>query len=227
MFHALYYNNAWHHPLICFVGVAALLLTLARTLPFLTAYLVVFAAEISLDALCTGAWSPVPKDIHRTIAIAFVVIGDWRYLLLFERYSRGSRDGARSGGLFWWSSISMAFIVPLLQAAVIKLAPELFTDSRRVYLVYELMFACLATVLLRVVIPRRMRDHDPEIVGFVRGITRFFIVQYLLWASADILFLLGNEWALALRLVPNTLYYAGFLLFVWWRAPDAPPRSRQ
>ncbi len=227
MFHALYYNNAWHHPLICFVGVAALLLTLARALPFLTAYLVVFAAEISLDALCTGAWSPVPKDIHRTIAISFVVIGDWRYLLLFERYSRGAKDGATSrGGTFWWSSVAMAFIVPLTQAAVIKLAPELFTDSRRVYLVYELMFACLATVLLRVVIPRRMRDHDPKVVGFVRGITRFFIVQYLLWASADILFLLGNEWALGLRLVPNTLYYAGFLLFVWWRAPDAPPRSR-
>lgn len=225
MFHALYYNNAWHHPLICFVGVACLLLALARRLPFLSAYLVVFAAEISLDALCTGAWSPVPKDIHRTVAISFVVLGDWRYLLLFERYSRGRPDGgAPARAWYWLSSVALAFVVPLLQAAVIKLAPGWFTDSRRVYLVYELMFACLATVLLTRVIPRRMRDHDPRITRFVRGVTRFFIVQYLLWASADILFLLGNEWALALRLVPNTLYYAGFLLFVWWTAPDAPAR---
>ena len=29
-----------------------------------------------------------------------------------------------------------------------------------------------------------------------------------------------HDWALLLRLVPNTLYYAGFLLFVLWTAPE-------
>ena len=65
-----------------------------------------------------------------------------------------------------------------------------------------------------------MSGHRADVRRFVQAITAFFVVQYLLWATSDILILSGQDWALALRLVPNTMYYAGFLLFVLWRAPD-------
>jgi hypothetical protein len=50
-------------------------------------------------------------------------------------------------------------------------------------------------------------------------VASFEIVQYALWALADVLILSGMSWGFLLRIVPNSLYYAFFLPFVWWTAP--------
>ena len=46
----------------------------------------------------------------------------------------------------------------------------------------------------------------------------YVAVYYALWATADLLILgTGRDVAWALRIVPNQLYYAWYLPFVYWR----------
>ncbi|MEZ4253518.1 MAG: hypothetical protein R3B99_35360 [Polyangiales bacterium] len=56
----------------------------------------------------------------------------------------------------------------------------------------------------------------------MRGATALFATLYALWATADVVLLLGVELGHLLRIVPNVLYYAVFLVFV---AATAPSRT--
>ncbi|MCA9694189.1 MAG: hypothetical protein KC636_31680, partial [Myxococcales bacterium] len=177
MFQAVY-ESAWHHPVVCFAGVVALLSLVARRLPFLTAYLILFALEIAADALVTGAWTPTTPATKQPLAIAFVILGDFRYLLLFERYTRLTPGqgglGPPKSGRFWLTASALAFVVPLTQTALLKTMPAVFADPVWIFLVYELLFAALTTILLLVVLPRRMPAPSPE-RRFVRAISIFFL----------------------------------------------------
>ena len=61
------YDSAWHHPFIAYVAGLALLFAIARQLPFLYGYLLVFLVTILADATVTGGWSPVPLDTFARI----------------------------------------------------------------------------------------------------------------------------------------------------------------
>jgi hypothetical protein len=85
------YDSHWHNPILFLVaGVAFLAFAVARGLPFLRAYALLFTIEIMTDALLTGGWSPLGQGASAASALAviFVVLGDWRYFLLLERYAR-------------------------------------------------------------------------------------------------------------------------------------------
>lgn len=209
MFQSIY-DSGWHHPFVAWLGVAALALALTKRPPgFLRTFLIVFGVEIAVDALCTGALSPVPPSVLSSVSIVFVIAGDWRLFLLVERAARPQGAIARSLGL--------AFVVPVLQAIAIKAAPALFAEPRWIYLVYELLFVVLALVLRFAILPKRIAD--PALRRWALGCVSWFIVGYSLWATADVIILAGGEWGLLLRLIPNAMYYAGFLLFVAWTAP--------
>ena len=70
------------------------------------------------------------------------------------------------------------------------------------------------------VLPKRELD-DPR-RRWMNGLSSFVTVQYLLWASADVMILSGLDMGYALRLVANTLYYAAFVPFAWLMAPKNP-----
>lgn len=216
------YDSAWHHPGVAWLGALILLVWIARsrsgsaTAPwptgFLLAFLVGFGIEIAVDALFTGAFSPVSSALMSTVGIVFVIAGDWRLFALVEH----TVDPRPS----WIArSLLLAFLVPVLQAAAIKAWPEVFGEPRRIYLAYEALFVLLGLVLRLVILPRRLAQATPAMRAWALGAVTWFVVQYALWVISDVLILAGAEWALLLRIVPNTMYYAGFLLFVARTAP--------
>jgi cytochrome c2 len=71
------------------------------------------------------------------------------------------------------------------------------------------------------VLPRR-RDTDSKDASFLKSLTYFELLQYGLWIVADVLLYLGLSWALSLRLLANVFYYALFVPYAWWRAPQSP-----
>lgn len=223
------YESPWHNPASFFainLVFAAVLFaaevrrrargTEAADGRFLRAFLALFLVEISADAWLTGGWSPLPGtwlSSHATgIAIAFVILGDFRYFLLVERFA--PPGSGRFSAAQFARALALAFVVPV---ASLVLRLGLPNDQRVTFLAYEVVFACLATALRFVVLPRRL---EPGAVRqWLLRVTSFEIVQYVLWALADVVILAGMDWGFALRLVPNTLYYAGFLPFVFATAP--------
>ncbi|APR75706.1 Hypothetical protein A7982_01052 [Minicystis rosea] len=221
MFQAIY-DSPW--AATAFVGAAsfAALALWIRRKSFLVAYFVLFTVEILADALRSGSWAP---PIHPAwagaVGIAFVVLGDFRYFLLVERFAQRSaaRPGDATAPSAWAVATVLALIVPVASVPVIKLLPPRCADVRWTYLAYEVMFVALAVALRAVVLPRRLAAAPAAVRRWLLGVTTFQIVQYALWASADVLILGGADAGFALRLVPNAMYYALFLPFVAFRAP--------
>jgi hypothetical protein len=211
------YDSGWHHPGLAFVLCAVALLVVRFRVPKspLRTLLLVFTGTTALDAFLGGALSPLPQgtNLAQNVSITAVIVGDFRLFALLEGFRRETR---------WLPALLRAavlsFLVPVAQALVILSLPEVFTEQRRIYLVYELFFVMLATGLLLLRYPSR-RASSPELGWYATGLLTFFLVQYGLWVVSDVLILSGVEAAWGLRLVPNALYYGLFLLFAAWRAP--------
>lgn len=214
------YDSAWQHPGLAWLGTLLLLFVLWRRRPtgWLQGYAILFGLSTALDAWCTGALSPVPPALQSGVAIGFVIIGDLRLFALIEHVFGPRR-------LWWLRALAWAFLVPVLQAAAIRGWPEVFAEPRKIYLVYELLFLALGLVLRFGWLPRRAAaqvEGSEQKRKWALGAVSWFVVQYALWATADVLILLGAEWALVLRVVPNAMYYAGFVSFVVVTGAHAP-----
>lgn len=216
MFREAYYS-IYHHPLVMWaVGATVLAALLARGAPkkgFLGVALVVFQLEIMLDAWMTGGLKPIPNEgaIATAASVAFVIIGDLRYFVLLERF--GNPKG---------KTISRWLLLPIGYALIVPLASNVARfiwpgNFRALFLTYELMFATLAIIVRVLVLPKRESTAPHH--GFATALTRFEIAQYVLWASADIVILLGADVGYLLRFVPNLMYYTAFVPFVWKVAP--------
>ena len=228
-----FYDSALQHPGIAFIATAFFLIVFATKLPalraqrgarFLIGFVVLFGIEILADAFFTGAYSPVANTKWmQPVAITFVILGDYRYFVAVERAIRArSIDGVDGLGspATWGIALAFAFIVPVLSVIPPKMFPEAFTNMNAIFLVYEAMFFVLALVLHVAVGPRRLASVDGDLARWVRLLTLFELVQYGLWATADILILSGvSEPGYLLRVVPNTLYYGAFLPFLYFSAP--------
>lgn len=226
------YDSAWQHPGIAFAaGLAVLAFLLrerlsgrAKARPFAFAFAAIFLVEIVLDALFTGAFSPVMGTaFEMPIAIAFVILGDYRYFVALER-ARGPRDAKLFNG-GWLVALGWAFIIPVLSTIPQKIWPDWFTISNRIFLVYEAMFFVLALILRVAVLPKRLAGADPAHKRWAERLTDFELVQYALWAIADVVILSGVDAGYLLRIVPNAIYYAAFVPFAYLTAPsDEAPR---
>jgi hypothetical protein len=217
MFRALY-DSIYHHPLAMWaVGAVVLVALLAKNAPkrgLLGALLLVFQLEIMLDAWLTGALSPLTP--HTTLATAaavlFVILGDLRFFVLLERFTH-----PRGAHLTRWllAPVAYALWIPIVSNVASVVWPG---NLRAQFLTYEMMFAALAIVIRVRILPRRT-EVAPEHHAFGVKLTHFEIVQYALWASADVVILLGHDVGYLLRLVPNMMYYAAFVPFAWHSAP--------
>ena len=229
-----FYDSGWQHPGVAFLAAIPMVVAFALRRPFLLGFVALFGLEILIDALFTGALNPARGlGLDQPIAIAFVILGDYRYFVVIERSLRGAVTDLERPGLGPWTvwavALGLAFIVPVASTVPQLALPHLFPANdpyglHRIFIVYELMFLALALVMRFVVLPRRREAAAPELYAWAQRLTLFEIVQYGLWSLADAVILATHaDHGYLLRVVPNTLYYALFVPFVWW---TAPPRLR-
>jgi hypothetical protein len=214
------YDSAWHHPFIAYVAGFWLLLAIARRLPFLYAYLTVFLVAILADATVTGGWSPVPLDTpaYTAFSVLFIVLGDLRYFVLAERVTR-PRDSLWSVLRF---SLPISLLMPVATGIMTRTIP-MMADTRVLYAVYEAAMGVMVLALDR--FRFGPREINPATRRWVHEVSLLFAGLYFGWAAADVLLLAGVELGHLLRIVPNVLYYAAFLAWVYVRAPEAFKQS--
>ena len=208
------YDSAWHNPGLFWLCGAGFLALLARRPGPFGAWLAAFATVALADCTLTGALSPLPAtSTAATVAsIVFVILGDLRYFWITESVAHDEPLARRAP-----RALALSLIVPVASAVVRSVWPALFTSSRVTFLVYELMMVGLVAAhgfwLLRVAAARRPAERS-----FVGALLGFELAQYGLWASVDVLLRAGINEGYVARIVPNVMYYALFLPFVWWRS---------
>jgi hypothetical protein len=185
-----------------------------------------FTLEIVADAyVSANAPLRVPAVVSwphlQWVAIAFVILGDFRYFLAIERTIQGPETPVGVGGLrVWVTAVALAFIVPVLSVIPQKVWPDVFSNLRMTFLLYEVMFLILALVLRFIVLPRRLHDASAATKRYALRLTEFEIVQYALWASADVVITWIHEDAgFLLRWIPNLMYYVAFVPFATMTMP--------
>lgn len=201
------YASAWHHPGIAWAANLALLAFGVRKAPeHMRRFLIVAALAIMLDAWLTGALAPAwAKEHGQAIGIVFVIAGDLRYFYLLERSLL--------------RATLLALVVPIAQSAMMKLWPELFTSSRVIFLSYEALFVLFCVALWQLRYAPKTKE------PFLFRLTAFELVQYTLWATIDVLLLNGLDAMLLVRILPNILYYGGFLWFCCFASPRSPQQT--
>ena len=212
MFQAVY-ESPWHIPITAWIG-CAVAVALAITRRRLVAFTVFFAVVCSLDAWLTGPLTPLAQDSAAMTAagVTFVIAGDFRWFALLER---AARKRWSIGGFAL--ALVLAFIVPI--AVQIARAAGL-SEMRKIFLVYELCFFVLATIVWFFVLPKRFPSPSPW-ATFARRLTLFEIAQYGMWAAVDILLLTTKaDVGFLFRIVPNVAYYALFLIVVGLWVPE-------
>jgi hypothetical protein len=206
------YNSQLILPLLPFLAAPIAFLLGLRMRTLLGWIVAAFAVEIALDAWLTGSLSPVhaPLGLEWIVPVVFVILGDLRYFVVVETCTPKP--------VLWRSalmSVALAFVVPVATQVARALFKRVHDDESVNYLVYELLFCALAIVMRVLVVPRRTQGSDARARALALRVSEFEIVQYGLWACADIVISSGLEGpGYALRIVPNVLYYVGFLFFV-------------
>lgn len=220
-----FYESAWQQPNLLGAlglilgGAAAWAASRGRATDprqrFLARWTQLFALEALLDCVLTGASSPLGQNTPAmtVAAVVFVVLGDLRLYLLLARLSR-----PRWTGVALAEALGAALAPSLVIAALKRLAPWLVANGRHIFLIYELTALIPLALWGFALLPARLRD-APEDRRWLGGAVAFFAAQYALWASADVGILLGADLAWGLRVVPNAMYYALFVAWVWRAAP--------
>jgi hypothetical protein len=224
------YQSGWHHPGVAWVVALALVAALASRWAtisrFMRGYLAIFTAEIALDAFFTGALAPASVTSiewrNLTAAITFVIVGDYRFYVLVERFAPPDAPPASELGPLsaWLKALPWGFAVPLTWTFFYETKLLPMPDLSTKFFVYEILFLGLALVLRSVILPRRLAKTKPHLRRYVLRLLTFEIAQYALWALADVVIRRGaTEPGYLLRIVPNVMYYGGFLVFAWRVAP--------
>lgn len=207
------YESPWHHPGIAWLATLATLL-IVPFIPSLAGprrrWLVGLQLIAALDALFTGAWSPVAgwPTGFTAATVVFVILGDVRYLVLVQDPTRSSP----AWRLHMVRALLLSASFSLLAYLVSHALPPMLQSSRSLFLTFEIGFIALLLVLRRFLPAAR----DPAARRAQRLLTGFEFLQYGLWVVADLWILYAGAAAdqgYALRLLPNAMYYAGFAAF--------------
>ncbi len=156
-----------------------------------------------IGSWCGGAASLVP--------LFFVLAGDFRFLLLLgaAKPSGAIRPDAPSIAI----GLALTAIVPLSSQFLVGAIPGASEEPRVLFFIYEVLFVALALAL------RRFHP-TARTLRWVRSLCGFVAVYYSLWATADaVLLLTGWDLGFGLRVVPNALYYGGFIAAIARFAP--------
>lgn len=187
---------------------------------FVRAYAWFFAVETIVDSLATGPlsrWLGIAGTAAGTVVmVAFVLLGDFRVLLLLVRLARPSlRPLQLAAEAALWS-----LPVPLAAVAaenVLQAAAGPFPEQT-IWLVYELAFFVFALFLRQVLLPDWLDTDEGPRLGLLQSVATYVAVYYALWAISDVLILvLGLDAGWLLRVVPNQLYYGVYVPFAYFR----------
>lgn len=188
---------------------------------FVDRYAVVCAVQTILDPLITG---PLARALGladgaggTVIVLVFVLLGDFRvYLLVFALL-------AMAAGRSWTTALGRAagwtLVVPLLAYPTNAIVRAFVggLDDNSIWLIYEVAFAVVAWTLRERLLSPAARI-DAAVRGYLNAVLLYVVLYYALWASADVLIQVARlDVGWALRLVPNQLYYAFWVPFVYWR----------
>ncbi len=146
------------------------------------------------------------------VPLGFVLIGDFRFLLLVTSATPDGRlvFKGRNLGL----AAALTGIVPLGTQTITSWLPESGDGARVMFAVYEIGFVTLTWVLLR-------KHPNARANPWVRAVGQFVMLYYALWATADVVILTtGSDLGFMLRVVPNLLYYGGLIAAIALFAPD-------
>jgi hypothetical protein len=223
------YDSPWHNPFLFLVVAGVMLAVLAARRPprvarFLWAWSLFFTIEAALDAFLTGGWSPLlahHASLIGTVAVPFVILGDLRYFVLVERLAREPEPTQRTAPGVFGAAMAWSLVVPVLAFGTARIAPHAFADPRRLFLLYEVMFVVVASVFRAVRLRARAFDEHADLRTWARRLTNFELTMYALWAAADVVILAGHDAGFGVRLVPNILYYAAFVPFAFFTAPES------
>lgn len=206
---------------LVYLGVAGRRRSAQSRLPdarFVLAYCAFFAVETLLDPLSTGLLVE-GLDLGNTaterLMVLFVLLGDFRVFLLVFHLAGRERKLGRS---LLWASVFTP-IVPILawgfNEVLVARHPEL--AYQRLYLIYELSFVALALLLRNLYLAHKDPDGTGAHTRFLQGALSYVAVYYGLWAAADAMILLGGlDAGWLLRALPNQLYYAFWVPFVFF-----------
>ena len=193
---------------------------------FVRAYTIFFAVETVLDPFATGPlsrWLGISGTGAGTaVLIFFVLLGDFRVLLLLQRLARPALARER----LLAESAAWTLVVPLVALSARELLDTLVgpLGENAIWLLYELAFLALALWLRQVALPRWVGPGRERRLRYLQGVATYVAVYYALWATADVLIqTLELDVGWGLRVIPNQLYYAFYLPFVYFRffASDA------
>jgi len=197
--------------------------------PFVSALTLVFAIETMLDPIATGPLLKLDAVrgtfVATVVPFVFVLLGDLRVLLLALGVAR-PEAGLRS---HLQQALALSLIVPIVAGSSYALASWIWPDihGQALWMIYEFGFFMLCVVLGR----RWTSEHaptDPGKAAFLGSLFGYSAAYYALWLTADIVIVIGGlDLGWALRMVPNQLYYAFWVPFIYWRffatAPIALP----
>ena len=182
---------------------------------FVAFYCLGWTLETLLDPIVGG---PISRALGwadgfagTVVMFLFVLLGDLRvFVLVFGLPSEDLRYLRRAAGF--------TLIVPIATGVLYGSATLLADPHPQVmWLIYELGFLAMALWLLRRWVPADVSPENAEVSGMLRAALGFVAVYYALWASCDLLILAGVDEGWALRMLPNQLYYALWVPFVYVR----------
>lgn len=194
---------------------------------FVDRYCVAFAVATLVDPFCTTlvvrwlGWSGGPNAT--AVGLFFVLLGDFRvFLLVFGLPGPGSEPSDWRPALL--RALLLTAAVPVAAYAIYASAqqPGSPLAARWLWLTHESLFVALALGLRGLWLPHTPERAHEARVGFLRGVLAYAAFYYALWAVADIVILAGWDAGFGLRIVPNQLYYAFWIPFVWWRFTRQP-----
>ena len=184
---------------------------------FVGLWSVAFALETILDPIATG---PLARGLdlsdaaQTAVMLLFVLLGDWRVLLLV--FALALPPGRRRQATA--ASAALTLAVPAFAWSTDALLRLRFPalPGQVLWLVYELGFLALALGLRAFALPRLAAGASPRTRRVLRAVLAFAATYYALWALADALILGGLDAGWALRMLPNQLYYALTVPFVFF-----------
>ncbi len=186
---------------------------------FVSGMTLFFAFETMVDPIATGPLLET-ELLRGTLAatlipFTFVLLGDFRVLMLAIGVARPER-GFRPN--FAWA-LGTSLVVPAIAGCSFGLARWFWPDihGQVLWMIYEFGFFALALFLARVWVPRTT-GQDSDLADFLRSIFAYSAVYYALWWLADVVIVVAElDLGWAIRMVPNQLYYAFWVPFVYWR----------
>jgi hypothetical protein len=214
-----FYSSPLQHPILLWLaaaGATALCAAKRGLDPSVRRYCIALGLLSALDAWLTSnhvyGVGSLPDSLAGAVPLLFVLLGDYRYLLLVTAGTPGGALEPNARRL--WTAAGLCMIVPLFSQAALLLQAGGPADSRVTFLIYEVAFLCLTGALLR-------WHPSARETPWIRSVSRFVVLYYGLWAAADTLILLtGSDLGFLLRVVPNLLYYGGLIAAIGAYAPN-------